>query len=356
VVGENGAVLTSPDGIAWASQSSGAGGRLTAAAYALGQFVAVGDFGIVMASPDGTNWTFGTANVSETLWGIAYGNDQFVAVGDAGVILTSPDGFGWTSQSSGTLEQIYGVIFADNQFVAVVQDGTVLTSSEGVNWSRLGLGTLFEPSLLEDRKPHAPGALSFPAPRVNPALSAIAYGNNEFVGVGNNGTVLTSPDALTWTLRGAGALNNLWGIAFGGNEFVGAGWSLADTGVDQGRIFTSPDGVVWSASAVRMDARFNNIIYGAGGFVAVGDNGAILQSGGNLLAARPTLGAPRLLAGGAVELTLNGLPGPTYSIQVSTNLQVWSTIGALSFSNSPALFLDPGAAGLATRFYRTVSP
>ena len=66
--------------------------------------------------------------------------------------------------------------------------------------------------------------------------------------VGNNGTVLTSPDAVTWTMRGAGMENNLWGVAFGGGVFTAVGWGQGDSGTDQGRIFTSPDGVVWSVS------------------------------------------------------------------------------------------------------------
>ena len=32
-----------------------------------------------------------------------------------------------------------------------------------------------------------------------PPLSSIAFGNNIFVAVGDNGTILTSPDGITWS-------------------------------------------------------------------------------------------------------------------------------------------------------------
>jgi hypothetical protein len=189
-----------------------------------------------------------------------------------------------------------------------------------------------------------------------PALSAITYGNNQFVAVGNNGTVATSSDATTWLLGSAGANNNLWGVAYGGNEFVGVGWSRIDSGADQGRVYTSPDGIVWTERSVSIQSRLNNVFYGANGFVAVGDNGAIVESGTNFLAAAPSFGPPVVMPGGAVELILNGLPGQTYSIQASGDLIGWSGIGSISITNPPGRLVDQTAAGLPSRFYRAVWP
>jgi len=167
---------------------------------------------------------------------------------------------------------------------------------------------------------------------------------------------LTSSDAVKWIPRNAGASNNLWGVAYGGGQFVAVGWTEVDTGADQGRVFTSPDGGVWTGRKVNVESRLNGVLWGTNGFVAAGDNGAILQSGTNFIASSPALGTPQLLPGGAVQLSINGAPGQTYSIQASTGLPVWTIIGSVFLTNSPGFFVDQSATNFAARFYRTASP
>jgi hypothetical protein len=72
-------------------------------------------------------------------------------------------------------------------------------------------------------------------------LYSITYGNNQFVAVGSSGTIRTSPDGVSWTVRTSGtndaldALRVLYSITYGNNQFVAVGSS--------GTIRTSPDGV-----------------------------------------------------------------------------------------------------------------
>ncbi len=69
-----------------------------------------------------------------------------------------------------------------------------------------------------------------PMPTSTP-LSAIAYGNNQFVVVGtgetppNNryGVIWTSPDALTWTSLALATGNALESVVYGNNQFVVVG-------------------------------------------------------------------------------------------------------------------------------------
>jgi hypothetical protein len=58
--------------------------------YGNGLFVAVGEDGIILTSPDGVNWTRQIPPTGNWLYGVTYGNGTFVAVGDRGIILTSP--------------------------------------------------------------------------------------------------------------------------------------------------------------------------------------------------------------------------------------------------------------------------
>ena len=45
-------------------------------------------------------------------------------------------------------------------------------------------------------------------------LNGVAYGNNIYVVVGDLGTILTSPDGITWTERDSGKSNYLSGVTF----------------------------------------------------------------------------------------------------------------------------------------------
>ncbi|TMH41738.1 MAG: hypothetical protein E6H56_06985 [Betaproteobacteria bacterium] len=48
----------------------------------------------------------------------------------------------------------------------------------------------------------------------------------EFVAVGgasNSGTILTSPDGVTWTQRASGTVNTLSGVAWSGTKLVAVG-------------------------------------------------------------------------------------------------------------------------------------
>jgi len=62
---------------------------INAVKYANALFVAVtgGDNGTILTSPDGINWTQRWYGTDEALWGVIYANDKnhtFVAVGEAG--------------------------------------------------------------------------------------------------------------------------------------------------------------------------------------------------------------------------------------------------------------------------------
>jgi hypothetical protein len=61
---------------------------------------------------------------------------------------------------------------------------------------------------------------------------SLTYGNGTFVAVGSNGTILTSPDRVSWTWRASGTDSSLFGVTYGNGLFVAVG--------DYGTILTSP--------------------------------------------------------------------------------------------------------------------
>ena len=75
-----------------------------------------------------------------------------------------------------------------------------------------------------------------PLPQNN-YLYGVAYGNNQFVAVGDAGTILTSPDGSTWTSQTSGTQGLLQAVTYGDSLFVAVGGHA---------IFTSPDGTTWT--------------------------------------------------------------------------------------------------------------
>ena len=92
-----------------------------------------------------------------------------------------------------------------------------------------------------------------------------------FVAVGASGTLLTSPDAITWTSRTSGTSNNLRSFAVKPSTIgVVVGYS--------GTILTSTDGITWTSRTSGTSKNINNVAYGNSKFIAVGDNGTTLSS------------------------------------------------------------------------------
>ncbi len=118
-------------------------------------------------------------------------------------------------------------------------------------------------------------------------LSAIAISNvtqggnatNLYVAVGNVGTILTSPDGASWTIRSSGTTDFLRGVAFGnvtsGNE---TGPTYIAVG-DAGTMLKSTDGANWVPQPAQTDQNLRGIIFAQNKFVAYGDGGIVLLSG-----------------------------------------------------------------------------
>ena len=62
------------------------------------KFVAVGNDGIILTSPEGTTWTSRTSGTSSGFLGVKYLNNYFWAVNSASIFKSS-DGISWTSSS-----------------------------------------------------------------------------------------------------------------------------------------------------------------------------------------------------------------------------------------------------------------
>lgn len=152
---------------------------------------------------------------------------------------------GATWEAVAHFDTLRSVIYGNGLYVAVGNDGTILTSPDRMIWTRRTSGTY-------------------------DMLNSVTWGSNQFVVVGNNGVILTSSDGVTWTLRASGISATLQGVTWGGNHFVSVG--------ESGTILTSLDGVIWTPRTSETTAYLEEVIWGGNRFVTVAANSMILTS------------------------------------------------------------------------------
>ena len=147
---------------------------------------------------------------------------------------------GWSETNAGFVQPLRGVACGRDQFVAVGDAGTVIASTTGTNWTKLESGTASN-------------------------LWGIAFLNDQFVAVGEK-TVITSPDGLSWAAHSADA--NLRGVTF--KHGLYAAVEL------EGKILTSTNAVEWTSQPSGTTNDLYAISSDAHQFVAVGNNATIL--------------------------------------------------------------------------------
>ncbi len=183
-------------------------------------------------------------------------------------------------------------------------------------------------------------------------LWGVAYGggaNELWVAVGEQGTILTSPNAATWTPRVSGfPARRFLGVAWGRGLWVAVGGTepLADL---LGVIVTSPDGVTWTPR-VTTGVRFNNVAFGNGLFLAVTDLGDLWSSLDGLTWKPASAGPGRYLRGlayGAPIFVTTGLSGIRSTYDGTDSVDRLTAAGQLEgVAWGRNLFLAVGTAGL----------
>jgi len=91
-----------------------------------------------------------------------------------------------------------------------------------------------------------------------------------FAAVGDQGTVLTSPDAIAWTLRNSGTIQRLNAVAWGGGMFLAAG--------NSGTATTSSTGTTWTDQSLGTNSSLRSLVYGREEFVLTAGGGSILTT------------------------------------------------------------------------------
>ena len=232
----------------------------------------------------------------------------------------------WLSRTSDVTNNLWSVAHGGSptaQWVAVGEQGTILTSPDAVTWSNRSLAT-------------------------TNWIYRVRWLGGQLVAAGQNGTIHTSPDAVAWTARNSGTTTWINDIESVDGTYFAVG--------NQGLLITSPDGVRWTADTSVISGKS---IYGAatldGRLVVVGIEGLILRT---QVGAFPE---PVKIVDWPKQPTdpfflFTGSPDQRFRLDRGTDLKTWET-GAAREITDPAgtfLLLDDGTNSPLHQFFRSV--
>lgn len=257
-VGENGTIVSSPDGLSWTSRVVGVPTAwLVAAAYGAGTWVVVGDNGLILTSTDLSAWNLRASGTTARINGVAYGAGRWMAVAESGELLTSTNASLWTALRPSN-DRLHGVVHAYGQFVISGDNGLVRTTIDATDYDEKVL----------------PGSLF---------VEAVTYARRSFVAVGEAGFAVSSTDAVSWTTLTTGTDSHFRGVAEFNNQFIAAGTA--------GTIATTPSpGSPWVRRSSGTTALLTSVAASESMAVVVGFGGTILRSA-------PAAAAPTISAG-----------------------------------------------------------
>jgi len=229
-------VWISIDGIAWEEQTLGSASDYYTSAYkpSINRYIIAGKDALEMYSDDGVTWVSGgdtQFSASEHIYGSCYGNETFVVVGSAGKISTGITGVNWIARTSGITSDIQAVRWIEelSLFVALGKGKGILTSPDAVTW------TIRNNVVLS-------GAQQWHSICWSPELSLFcAVATDGVVGV----QVMTSPDGKAWTSRTSASAQQWHSICW--SPELSLFCAVAIDGAVGAQVMTSPDGIAWTS-------------------------------------------------------------------------------------------------------------
>lgn len=265
VVGNNGTVQTSPDGIAWTTRSSGTTQNLTKIYFVNSKFFAIGTGRTLLTSSDGMSWTAITFNVGTTndfFMSLAYGNGWYVlsarsnaSGGSQAITYRSTTGAN-NSWSYATDAPAWNgtnrIQFLNNKFWAFMIGNRMFTSPDGGTWTEITNSVvLTQPNSTTTSWNSSHQIFN----GVWDGTKYSFYGSSQYYS--GYGSTFTSPDGLNFTLLNKTAyivpqesaiLNGMYFVC--GNE----------------GIISSTDGLTYSHSG----SSYRDMVKTANKYVAVG--------------------------------------------------------------------------------------
>jgi hypothetical protein len=219
------------------------------------------DTSYIYYSFNGINWSQVQPVTDKALYGIASDGVGAIAIGDEGVRFYSENGYDWFGMNEANV-----VSFSETNYIIEVSPSVLQLNQEikfNTTFSDIVAGTSYyvkqivSPTLItiSDTLGGSVKTLTADTVPANTILYSyevgsatildLSYSNSIWMGVGNEGRVLTSPDGLVWTDQDSGTENVLRGITYNNTavEFVVVG--------QNNTIIASDDaGVTWNSTSL----------------------------------------------------------------------------------------------------------
>jgi len=144
-----------------------------------------------------------------------------------------------------TGDDLTSIAYGDGQWLAVGNGGNILTSNNGTSWIVQTTGT-------------------------SRYLSKVAWNGSQWVVVGTEGTILSSSNGSSWVEQISGSTTDLEDVAWNGNQWVAVGYN--------GVILTSDNGSSWTLQTTGVTNRLCKVAWNGSQWITVGWYGAILTS------------------------------------------------------------------------------
>jgi hypothetical protein len=285
-------LLHSEDGQSWTAHPFPVLTAVQRIMFVNGLYFILGEQGVMLTSADGVTWTQRLGASTRILRGLAEGRKGLVAVGNGGLLLKSSDGVDWTRTEGVTQENLAAIVAHGGRYVIVggTTHALVLTSANARNWHpvvSLDHGPLQAATLANGDLVLAvglrgaiarirTGRVSFHQSPGQEDFRSVTRLGKLYLAVaspsawpGGAGTIYSSRDGLNWVPRHTHE-QALSGIVAGGSRAVAVGAYGS---------FVSSDGIHWEPMTIA--AGYNNwtsVAYANGVFLAGGAGGKVYSS------------------------------------------------------------------------------
>lgn len=144
----------------------------------------------------------------------------------------------WENNKAFEVNRYQSVAYGNDMYVAVGDDGAISTSPDAKNWNTIPFQT-------------------------TNGLKHVIWDESKFVIVGDKGIVMTSSDGLKWELNQANVLTDFSYIVWAQNKYI----AIAN---NNNELMESKDGLTWKSCVVDNSFTFGKIVFNGDFFVAIG--------------------------------------------------------------------------------------
>lgn len=217
---------------------------------------------------------------------ITYGDGKFIVISYGSTATYSTDAIHWTEITLPSVANRTAITYGNGKFVAVSASKGIIYSTDGINWSSVDIEGMYESviygngkfiatNLSSQKIIYSIDGINWNQKNLYNYPHSTAYGNGKFVIVsGFDNVAEYSTDGINWTKADASSAGSWEQVIYNAGKFVAIGNSAT--------AIYSTDGISWTTMTLPLNRPWGSIAYGNDKFVAINrtDNTAIYSTDG----------------------------------------------------------------------------